>query len=92
LDQIFGVSLSLFRGTPDNGEWIVACLEGAWPKLLGDRLAAACRPLSFKGAELVIEILDRDWEDAVKNLQPELLKKLRMATDGKISALSITKP
>jgi hypothetical protein len=84
--------LSLFRGTPDNGDWIVACLEGAWPKLLGDRLAAVCRPVSFKGAELVIQIADRGWEDAVTNLQPELLKKLRDATDGKILSLSIAKP
>ncbi len=76
---------------PDNGEWVVACLEGAWPKLLGDRLAASCRPVSFKGSELAIEIVDRDWEDAVANLQPELLKKLRIATDGKIMALSIVK-
>jgi hypothetical protein len=84
--------LSLYRGMPNHGDWIVACLEGAWPKLVGDRLAEVCRPVAFKNSELEIEILDRDWEDAVKSVQPELLKKLRTATSGEVTALSIKTP
>jgi hypothetical protein len=92
LEQLFGVMLSLNRGTPNKGEWIVACLEGAWPKLLGDRLAAVCRPVACHGAELVIEICDSNWEDAIKHIQPALLEKLRVVTAGEVAALSIKKP
>jgi hypothetical protein len=84
--------LSLYRGKPAHGEWIVACLEGAWPKLVGDRLAEICRPVAFRNSELVIEIRDRDWETAVKSVQPELLKKLRIATSGEVTALSLRTP
>jgi hypothetical protein len=76
---------------PNKCEWVVACLEGAWPKLLGERLAAVCRPVAFHGAELVIEICDRNWEDAIENIQPALLEKLRAATAGEIATLSIKK-
>jgi hypothetical protein len=92
LEQLFGVMMSLYRGTPNKGEWVVACLEGAWSKLLGDRLAAVCRPVAFHGAELVIEICDRNWEDAIEHVQPALLEKLRAATAGEVAALSIKKP
>jgi hypothetical protein len=89
LDQLFGVMFSLGRGMPNKSEWVIACLEGAWPKLLGERLAGVCRPVSFRGAELVIEIRGRDWEDAIKNIRPALLEKLRAATAGEIASLSI---
>ncbi len=84
--------LSLYRGTPNHGEWIVVCLEGAWPKLVGDRLAEICRPVAFHNSELEVEILDPDWEDAVRSIQPELLKKLRTATAGKVAVLSLKTP
>jgi hypothetical protein len=89
LEQLFGLILSLYRGKPNQDDWVVACLEGAWPRLLGDKLAAICRPASFKGSELVIEISDSEWEDAVKSVQPALLEKLRTATEGRITALSL---
>jgi hypothetical protein len=89
LEQIFGVLLSLFNGQADSSEWIVACLESAWPKLVGEKLAYVCRPVSFNGKELIIEIADRGWKDAIANLQPALLKKLQTATDGRISAISV---
>jgi hypothetical protein len=91
LEKLFGVMMSLYRGTPNKGEWIVACLEGAWPKLLGDQLAAVCRPAAFHGAELVIEICDRNWEDAIEHIQPALLEKLRAVTAGEVATLSIKK-
>jgi hypothetical protein len=83
--------LSLYRGMPNKSEWVVACLEGAWPKILGDRLAAVCRPVAFHGEELVIEICDHDWEDAIKNIQPALLEKLRAVTSGEVASLSLRK-
>jgi hypothetical protein len=92
VERLFGTMLSLYRGTPNHGEWIVACLAGAWPKLVGDRLAEVCRPVAYKNSELKIEISDRSWESAVKSIQPELLEKLRTATSGEVTALSITTP
>ena len=83
--------MSLCRGTPNKGEWVVACLEGAWPKLLGDSLAAVCRPVAFHRAELVIEICDRNWEDAIEHIKPALLEKLRAVTAGEVATLSIKK-
>jgi hypothetical protein len=84
--------MSLYRGMPAPSEWIVACLEGAWPKLVGDRLAEVCRPVAFRNSQLEIEIKDRDWELAVKSVQPELLKKLKIATSGEVTALCILTP
>jgi hypothetical protein len=87
--QIFGVVLSLFNEKPENREWVVACLEGAWPTLVGERLAAVCKPVSFNGAELVVKMRDHAWEDAIADMKPALLKKLQTATQGKISAISL---
>jgi hypothetical protein len=92
LEQLFGVLLSLHRGTPRHGEWVLACLEGAWPNLIGERLAAVCRPARFERFELVVEILDRDWEEAVRSVKPALLEKLEAATAGEIKALSFRRP
>jgi hypothetical protein len=89
LEQLFDVLLSLHRGTPQYGEWVVACLEGAWPKLVGDRLAKVCRPVRFVGSELSVEILDNGWTEAVKSLKPIFLKKLQTATSCEIKSISL---
>ncbi len=79
----------LCRGTPRHGEWIVACLEGAWSKLLGERLGAKCRPIRFENSELVVQLLDSGWEEAIKGIRPELLAKLRTATAGEVKKISV---
>jgi hypothetical protein len=89
LEQLFSVLVLLCRGTPKHGQWLIACLEGAWPKLLGDRLAAVCRPARFEGSELVVEILDRDWEEAVRSVKPALLEKLKAATAGEVKTIAM---
>jgi hypothetical protein len=91
LKQLFSILLLLHRGTQKHSEWVLACLEGAWPNLVGDRLAAVCRPARFEDSELIVEILDRDWEGAVKNIKPVLLEKLRAATSEEIKTLSFRK-
>jgi hypothetical protein len=82
---------SLHKGMPDQGQWVVACLQGAWPKLLGERLAAVCKPVLFEGADLRIEILDRDWEGALRSVRTELLDKLRSATANEVRTLSFSR-
>ena len=89
MEQLFSVLLSLRRGTPEHGEWVVACLEGAWPKLLGGRLAAVCRPARLEGSELVVEVLDGGWEDAVRSVKPALLERLQAATAGEVKEITV---
>jgi len=90
LEPLFGVLFSLFKGEPNHGQWVVACLEGAWPKLLGDRLSAVCRPARFENAELQIEILDSEWDQAVKSVRQTLLEKLQVATANEIKTITFS--
>jgi len=89
LEKLFGLLFSIYRGTPKHGEWVVACLQGAWQKLLGDKLAAVCAPASFDGSTLVIEVIDPQWNEAVRSVVPALLEKLRTATAGEVSRVSV---
>lgn len=67
----------------------MACLNGAWPKLLGERLAAVCRPIRFENSRLVVEIIDKEWMEAVKDVKSALLDKLRSTTAGEVRAIAI---
>ena len=91
MEQLFKVLLLLHRGTPKHGEWVIACLEGAWPRLVGERLAAICRPSRLEGSELVVEILDKDWEEAVKSVKPALLEKLQAATADEVKSITVVR-
>jgi hypothetical protein len=87
LEQIFSALFSLHRGNPHYGTWVIGCLQGAWTNLVGERLAEACRPVQYSKSELIVEILDKSWEDAVKSLKPELLNKLQAITSCKINSI-----
>lgn len=89
MEQLFSTLFSLHRGTPHHGEWVIACLQGAWTNLVGERLASACRPVQYSRSELTVEVLDKSWEAAVKNLKPELLKKLQAATACEIKTIKV---
>jgi hypothetical protein len=89
VEQIFSSLFSLHRGTPHHGEWVIACLQGAWANLVGEKMAAACRPVQYTRSELFIEILDKSWTDAVKSLKPELLKKLQVATACEVKSIRV---
>ena len=83
-DAIFG----LYRGTPQHGEWVVGCLNGAWPALVGDRLAGICRPCKFEGACLTVEVTDASWSEALKSMETDIRDKLRVATGLEIQRIS----
>jgi len=89
LEKLFGVLFSIYRGTPRHREWVLACLQGAWPKLIGEKLAAVCKPASFDGSALAIEVLDRQWEDAIRSVRLALLDKLQSATAGEVTRISV---
>ena len=91
MEPVFGMLFSLFKEKPNHGQWVIACLEGAWPKLLGDRLAAVCRPVRFENADLLIEILDREWDQAVKSVKPALLEKLQAATANEVKTITFSR-
>jgi hypothetical protein len=88
LQPISGLLFSLFKGQPDHGPWVVSCLEGAWDKILGGKLAAVCRPVRLENSDLRIEIRDREWEHAFKGIKPALLEKLRAATANEVKTIS----
>jgi hypothetical protein len=90
LKPLFGVLLGIYRGTPLHANWVLACLEGAWTKLVGDRLAAVCRPAGLRDSELIVEILDSDWVEAVKGVESLLQKKLETVTSGMVKKLSFS--
>jgi hypothetical protein len=88
MEPISPILFSLFRGSPRHAEWVVACLQGAWPGLLGPKLAAVCRPCLYENRRLVIEVLDRAWEDPLRACEPELLAKIRTATSDEVRTLA----
>ena len=89
LEPIFSLLFSLNRGTPIYGEWVIACLEGAWPRLVGERLAAVCRPATLKNSELAILVLDEGWEEAIRSVRSVLTDKLHAATAGVVKTITI---
>ncbi len=91
MKPLFNVIFSLRKGMPDHGQWVITCLEGAWPKLIGDKLAAVCRPAGFEDSDLRIEILDPEWEQALRSVRAELLDKLRSATGNEVRSVSFSR-
>jgi hypothetical protein len=90
MERLFGILLSLYRGTSQHGEWVIECLKGSWPRLVGDKLAEVCRPVALVGSELKIEILDDAWEGAVRSVRLELQDKLRVVTAGEVKTLTLS--
>jgi len=88
MEPIATLLFKIYKGTPQHADWMVACLQGAWPSLVGERLAQVCRPCAFSQSMLMIEITDPDWEGALRATEPELREKLRRATDDEVSHLS----
>lgn len=89
MEPVSNIIFSIFRGTPHHEDWVLSCLEGAWPGLVGERLASACRPRTLKGSHLVVEVLDPEWAPALKSLGSELLAKIEVATTGEVRSLEI---
>jgi hypothetical protein len=91
LEPLADVLFSLYRGQPDHGPWVVACLEKSWIRLLGEKLAAVCRPVRLDGSNLVIEIRDREWEPAVRSVASALLDKIQAATAKEVKTISFSR-
>ncbi|MBN2242922.1 MAG: DUF721 domain-containing protein [Acidobacteria bacterium] len=90
MDRAFDILLSLQRGTPLHGQWVLECLKGSWARLVGAKLAAVCRPAVLKDSVLRIEVVDGSWLDAVRSLQAELQDRISGATRGEVKKLKIS--
>jgi predicted nucleic acid-binding Zn ribbon protein len=88
MEPVSLVLYSLFRGTPRHGEWVVACLEGAWPGIVGDAISQVCKPWSCRGFSLVVHVENPAWEGTLKAMKEEILAKIRQATGGEVRELS----
>lgn len=91
MESLSSILFGLFRGSPQHGDWVIACLEGAWPRLMGERIAQACRPVRLNGSKLTIEILDSAWEESLRNMKPELLDRIRHGTGGEVRELQFVR-
>ena len=88
MEPVSKVLYTLYRGKPIHGRWVVACLEGAWPKLLGERVAQACRPLSWEDYRLVVEVVDPVWTESLESIREDMLERIRTATNDEVRRLT----
>ena len=55
----------------------LAALQLAWAEAVGERIAAAARPVSEKSGEAVVACVDSVWAQELDLMQAELLERLR---------------
>ena len=87
MEPISDILLSLYRGTPEHATWMVAYLQGAWPALLGERIAAACTPVDWRAHTLFVRTKDEYWRDSLQKLKQELLARVQRATGNEVRDL-----
>ena len=55
----------------------LAALQLAWAEVVGERIAAAARPVSERSGEAVIVCIDSVWAQELDLMQADLLERLR---------------
>jgi predicted nucleic acid-binding Zn ribbon protein len=55
----------------------LAALQLAWAEAVGERIAAAARPVSERSGEAVVACVDSVWAQELDLMQAELLERLR---------------
>ncbi len=88
MEPVSSVMFSIFRGTPRHAEWVVHCLRGAWPALVGKGIARVCRPAAFADSALSIAVEDAAWEGALAGMRDELEERIRNATGGEVRRIT----
>ncbi len=61
-----------------------------WTELVGDQIAAHCRPLKLDGGVLVVEVDDPAWATQMKFLHSEVIERLRAGGGMAVERLDIT--
>ncbi len=87
MESVSNTIYTLYRGTPFHCEWIVACLDGAWNGVLGDRIANTCRPVALRNSDLVVEVMEKAWFPVLSGMKQELLQRIHHATGGEVRQL-----
>ena len=57
----------------------LAWLEGRWPALVGEQLAAHTRPARCSGGFLKVSVDGKDWQDQIGGLEKELRDRINAA-------------
>ena len=55
----------------------LAALQLAWAEAVGERIAAAAKPVSERSGEAVVTCVDSVWAQELDLMQAELLERLR---------------
>jgi predicted nucleic acid-binding Zn ribbon protein len=63
------------RAAPQTG---LAAVQAAWSSAVGERLAAAARPVSERSGTLTVECADAVWAEELDLMQERLLERLRV--------------
>jgi predicted nucleic acid-binding Zn ribbon protein len=89
MEPLSRVLFSLYKDEPQYGDWVISCLQKAWPNLVGPGLANSCRPVSLKNQVLTVESTDGAWRTAIRSLEKEILKKLQTETGLEIRKINV---
>jgi predicted nucleic acid-binding Zn ribbon protein len=55
----------------------LAAVQAAWPRAVGEQLAAVAKPVSERGGTLTIECADAVWAQELDLMQDALLQRLQ---------------
>jgi predicted nucleic acid-binding Zn ribbon protein len=55
----------------------LAAVQAAWAEAVGERVAAASRPVSERGEALVVSCADAVWAEELDLMQERLIARLR---------------
>ena len=88
MEPLSRVLYSLYRNQPEHGSWVVACLEGAWAGILGEKLSKVCRPVAWDNHRLIIEIQDQEWLESLQGMKGDVLARIREATNNEVREIS----
>ncbi len=72
----------LTRSLSGIGAQPLASVFTEWTKVVGETLAAHCRPVALDGTKLVIAVDEPGWATQIRYLETELLGRLAQAVGG----------
>ena len=72
----------LARTLSGVGAQPLASVFTEWPRVVGDTLAAHCRPLSLDGTRLVIGVDESAWATQIRYLERDLIARLAEVVGG----------
>lgn len=61
-----------------------ATVFGAWERVVGEEIAAHCRPVALDGTELTVEAESTAWATQLRLLAPSLVRRIGMVVGHRI--------